>query len=395
MLSAKTLRLFRFIIRAASFGGLSPFKWCKKTDSLIVTQQSRYWFLLNILGFHFYICYLVLIVGMELLAKKPNLSSLPLAFGTLMITICTLVLIHNMRSLEGTMMGYINSFLYFCKYFKRRYMLYQRDEERNGCELLMEIACCGIILFPIGYGAYFIANPYDKIFLTSPFVTHPTLFRVLLFIFVPSCMTCCVGVTGLFSFYMISLTLPLYVSTAIGKEILPKKRSEERYKTHPHLRKPFNIICVYKTITIFNIDTNIISDSIMLLTQNILSYCIVICNFCLSNFYSGLDIRAVLIIGGLNISCLVVWMTSLWFGGISFKISSGKLRVLRRHLWVTDTREMKYFKKALKALRPIHLSFGSFYVTRMLSGLKFLNFVIWATTKALMMFKGYLINDAN
>lgn len=132
---------------------------------------------------------------------------------------------------------------------------------------------------------------------------------------------------------------------------------------------------------------NEITGPIFFPLQNVLSYCIVICNVCLITCSELLDVKALTIISALGIACLISWMGALWVAGMAFKISSKIIVALKkRENWLSYRHqiERKYFKRALIALRPLQLRAGHFYPVRMVKAMKFLDFIIWGTTKVLI-----------
>lgn len=154
------------------------------------------------------------------------------------------------------------------------------------------------------------------------------------------------------------------------------------------MRRPPDIIILYKALYLFNMGINEISGPIFFPLQNVLSYCIVICNVCLITCSELLDLKALTIISALSVVCLITWMGALWVAGMAFKISGNKIVALKKRenwLFYRHEVERKYFKRALNALRPLQLRAGHFYRVRMVKAMKFLDFIIWATTKVLIL----------
>lgn len=167
----------------------------------------------------------------------------------------------------------------------------------------------------------------------------------------------------------------------------------DSYNTTSRLRLPRNIICIYKLLFIFNILTNEIMGPILFPIQTLVTFCIITCNVCLIKFSELLDFKGFLLLSSLGASCTVTWISVLWVVGMAYKISLGKIATLQRQCdvissnkWGYASQDRKYFKKALKSLKPLQMKIGLFYSIRMVRTLKFIHLIIWATMKTLLIF---------
>ncbi|CAL8130763.1 unnamed protein product [Orchesella dallaii] len=118
VISEKTRKLYKHLVKLASFLGAIPFKWSKNDGKLTSPPSSRLKFLMFCGFIVFYVVFLIINITHELFKPKPDLESLPLAFGTLMITLCMLTMARNMAEHLDEMRDYINSYNQYAKEFE-------------------------------------------------------------------------------------------------------------------------------------------------------------------------------------------------------------------------------------------------------------------------------------
>ncbi|CAL8119003.1 unnamed protein product [Orchesella dallaii] len=387
MLSDEILRTFVFIVRASSYCNGSPFTWCSKRRQLKLTKRSWYHLYFGMFFLHCYFFYLLTVFAVEFSSGKPKLITLPLAFGTFMMTICTLLVMYNMAFHAETILFYWNSFDIFCRTMQERYIRKGMVIPKTGLEPYLPILVFGTVFFPIGYILFFLENPSHKIFITSPLMGYLDKKYVFIstLLMAPACFSIFFGVTTGLALNLLVFGIPLFVANALSKEMIPRKHPGKPYFTSHTLRKPYNLVPIYRAITIYKILINQIISPIILPIQNVLSYCIIICNFCLINFSRRLDIKSLLIVAGMSVSCLSAWVVALWFSGMALKISNSRISCLAKYNWPNDNEpQKKYAKKAVKSFRPVFIKAGGFYIVRIVMTLKFINFAIWGTMKALL-----------
>lgn len=119
MLSYKTLPLYIAVIKIASYGGLSPIVWFSETRTVATTSDQWIWMFGYGCILHLYMAHLITVILTELFfTSYPNLSEISLAFGTLMILACILIIFYNTLFQIETIVHFINSFMYFYEDFR-------------------------------------------------------------------------------------------------------------------------------------------------------------------------------------------------------------------------------------------------------------------------------------
>ncbi|CAL8130761.1 unnamed protein product [Orchesella dallaii] len=396
MINYKTTKLFALLTKCASISGSIPYSWCASTKLLkISNSRSYFWFLISSTLNVLYATYLVGVITKELFLPNPDWSALPLPFGTLLISLCSLSVTLNYFDKIDNIKDIINAIFQFFQHFKEQYVPKQRlDTFRiKGLEEIMGINIFVTFFFPLVYMLYHYGNPGDRMFYFSLIPTEE-LRRLLFPLATLFCFYQAFSITSAMSFYFATFVPPAICILVISKEILPVNHSKRRlYMTKSSLRKPKNAIATYKALWLLTKCACSVAESLVFPLQNLLTYCVVICNICMLNFRDGLDIKGIIIVLSLAVSCLTCWSFVLWIGAMAFKISNAELATLRRHDWVGSKSDgRKWIKRTLVALRPIQLSCGGFYTVKMAKILSFTNFIVWATTKVQIFIKGELLD---
>jgi hypothetical protein len=244
-------------------------------------------------------------------------------------------------------------------------------------------ACCTV---PFLIAIDFILNPWSALYPTSHWVDSPYRTVVWLIFAYFYGKVCILTLSS--CAYPIAILIPLmtFADQVLTKmKFTPERRSQPKSRTRNDLRIPDNIIHLYRTIALIDIKLNDGLGSFMMLTYSINSYLAIIIFYILIRHHDMLDIGFNLCIFIFGFNIILVWVVILQTGGTTFKRSKSCIENWRKSIDM-NWNDFKLMRKFSKSCKPMGLKFGSFYTVRLVRVLQFINFLIWGTVRALVIF---------
>ncbi|CAL8128199.1 unnamed protein product [Orchesella dallaii] len=161
------------------------------------------------------------------------------------------------------------------------------------------------------------------------------------------------------------------------------RMDQKKYKTLDRLRTPETLIKVYRSLQLLNISATYSCGPFIVPQQFIFSKFIVYCNYMLIVYSQQMSWATICLLGFWAFTFSLYWTTLLSFGGYLYVHCRRVLLSWKYHTWncSSDTKLMSKFRRSCT---PITLQFGTTFIIKSLTVLKFIRGLTVGTFRALM-----------
>jgi len=156
----------------------------------------------------------------------------------------------------------------------------------------------------------------------------------------------------------------------------PKRQTDtEIYRTHRSLRKPENMVAVFKLLLLWErLGTELFSKLFYPL-QIASAYMVIICSVALIEYGHVMGWKMWILLGSITIVSNAIWLVVLHCCGMTPTVSRKCITSWKQFHW--NPRDKKYMHRASKGCRPWRVSASGFYIVTFFRLLKHLNFLTW------------------
>jgi hypothetical protein len=159
------------------------------------------------------------------------------------------------------------------------------------------------------------------------------------------------------------------------------------YRTRKQLRKPCNLIHCYRSFVLLYVKLNECSRNILMPLHTYHSYSAILILYILIRHDHHLTVTFKLTIALLGFGIIAVWLVILHSTGMTFKKTTSLIDNWKRQSCMNNEYDRKLLRKISRSCKPLGLQFGRFYNVTVARVLKFINFLVWGTVRALVIFR--------
>lgn len=281
------------------------------------------------------------------------------------------------------LISFLNSVFIFLRHVNRIYMPYY-DPNQEFRSKLFEAVVVSIIGSILGMGAlssiYFFLLPLSPCLIGSilPSSTFAPFRLFMLYVF-PQYLTISM-ISSAFQLLLSPIIMGLFVVPFVLTEL---RMDQKVYVSRCQLRRPSNIILVYRSAQILLIKFLNILKYLLVPTQTIITNITLFSSVMLIKQGDRMSKASKAMLGSWGIVCAVGWTLLLMNGGYMHLYGNKLLDSWKCYQWQTrkDKAIMSKFRRSCK---PLMIHFGRTYVIRQLSVLKFIRSISRGIFRALL-----------
>lgn len=370
MLSKRTYFFLDHYIPFCSYIGCIPFGWNPQTRLYTRSPRSH-----QLLRRHAIVIFFFSIVFLTFQSIRFRVSqdydNFNIVYFCAIVAYAMYQIIFVLIYFEDQFYCFLNSQLSYFRHINQNY-LPAHDPNRDKYTIFVEFCivamACGISLmvvvpvllllisphFPISLGYYLPRSwPY---FITAPLVLLKTGYTFTLF------------ALNLFNVFAEVFYYGAIITPFVTKEF---RMGRTGYKSVAVLRHPETLSMAYRSVQILHKQIVSIIGGLIVPTQAIIAELVVISSYMIIRHGHQMNRYSKLMLITWSCGGVIVWWATLYIGGCIHFYGMKVLESWKYHEW-DNSFDKKFMKKFTRSCKPLMVNFGSTYVIKRQSALKFL-----------------------
>ncbi|CAL8070812.1 unnamed protein product [Orchesella dallaii] len=277
-----------------------------------------------------------------------------------------------------------NQFLLYCASLQRDFMPKSYDPNKSFANMVIDfgaaVILAGLVILTLLTGCLIILYPRLPFLIGSIipekfFILPVRLIVTPVQIYLCVCVYCTAILAVTSIYYYFCLMTPF-----VSQEL---RMDRKKYKTSDNLRTPKNLIKVYRTVQLLNIEAMFCCGPFIVPQQILLSKFIVFNNYMQILYSQQMSWVTASLLGFWAFAFTLYWTIVLSFGGYLYYHTHKVLLSWKCHGWNCRA-DSKLMAKFRKSCTPITVHHGKTFVIRPLTVLKFIRGLTVGTFRALL-----------